>query len=260
MARAPASSRSARHAFAVKSSLWLIDPRPDLPTLVRSVEKGFELSEASNTPVMLELRIRACHMFGSFVAKDNAAAPFSAKNRLAPARFHYDRLAHPPATFRQETDKVGRRLPAAQRFILENKLNERLGPAAGDIGIIVQGGLFNVLNGRLALAGLSDAFGAVAVPTLVLNVVHPLVPEEIAGFCAGKRAVLVIEEGAPDFIEQAVGQILRKADLNTRVHGKDVLPMAGEYTPYVMAKGLTAFLGRHGRATPALDGLDRRRR
>src|SRR5436853_2790106 len=64
------------HAFALKSSLWLIDPRPDLPTLVRSVEKGFELSEASNTPVMLELRIRACHMFGSFVARDNAAAPF----------------------------------------------------------------------------------------------------------------------------------------------------------------------------------------
>ena len=95
------------HAFAVKSSLWLIDPRPDLPTLVRSVEKGFELSEASNTPVILELRIRACHMFGSFLAKDNVAALHSAKNRLAPARFNYDRLSHPPVTFRQEVDKVG---------------------------------------------------------------------------------------------------------------------------------------------------------
>ena len=119
------------HAFALKSSLWLIDPRPDLPTLVRSVEKGFELSEASNTPVILELRIRACHMFGSFVARDNVAARFSAKDRLAPARFNYDRLSHPPATFRQEIDKVGRRLPAAQRFIVDNKLNERLGPDRG---------------------------------------------------------------------------------------------------------------------------------
>src|SRR6185437_9580130 len=73
------------HAFALKSSLWLIDPRPDLPTLARSVETGFELSEASNTPVILELRIRACHMFGSFVAKDNVAAAHSARNRLAPA-------------------------------------------------------------------------------------------------------------------------------------------------------------------------------
>jgi indolepyruvate ferredoxin oxidoreductase alpha subunit len=241
------------HAIALKSSLWLIDPRPDLPTLVRAVEKGFELSEASNTPVLLELRIRACHMFGSFAARDNVPAAHSAKNRLPPAPFSYERLSHPPATFRQEADKVNRRLPAAQAFIREHKLNETLGPGAGDIGIIVQGGLFNVLNGRLSLAGLSDAFGAVKLPTLVLNVVHPLVPDEIVRFCAGKKAVLIVEEGTPDFIEQAIGQILRKADLQTRLHGKDVLPMAGEYTPHVVGKGLAAFCNRQGVATPALD-------
>src|SRR5262249_35777629 len=60
------------HAFAMKSQIWLLDPRPNLPSIVRAVEKGFELSEASNTPVMLELRIRACHVYGSFVARDNA--------------------------------------------------------------------------------------------------------------------------------------------------------------------------------------------
>src|SRR5262249_7638438 len=153
----------------------------------------------------------------------------------------------PPATFRQEADKIARRLPAAQKFILEHKLNETFGPATGDIGIIVQGGLFNVLNGRLSLAGLSDADANIAVPTLVLNVVHPLAPEEITRFCAGKKAVLVVEEGAPDFLEQAIGQILRKADLNTKLHGKDMLPMVGEYTPLVMGKGLSAYLGRYGR-------------
>src|SRR5207245_5023578 len=36
------------HAFALKSSLWLMDPRPDLPTIVRMVEKSFELSEPAN--------------------------------------------------------------------------------------------------------------------------------------------------------------------------------------------------------------------
>ena len=241
------------HAFAVKSSLWLVDPRPDIPTLVRAVEKGFELSEASNTPVILEMRIRACHMFGSFSTKDNVPARYSANNRLAPARFLYERLSHPPATFRQEVDKVARRLPAAQKFILDNNLNEVMGPADGDLGIIVQGGLFNVLNGRLARAGLSDADGNLGVPTLVLNVTHPLVPEEIVGFCTGKRAVLVVEEGAPDFLEQAIGQILRKADLQTRLCGKDVLPMAGEYTPLVVGKGLAAFFARQGRTLPPLE-------
>ena len=116
------------HAFALKSSLWLIDPRPDLPTLVRAVEKGFELSEASNTPVILELRIRACHMFGSFLAKDNVAAALLRQGPPGAGRFNYDRLSHPPATFRQEADKVARRLPAAQKFIREHELNERHGP------------------------------------------------------------------------------------------------------------------------------------
>src|SRR5256714_8512783 len=65
------------HAFAMKSQIWLLDPRPNLPTIVRMVEKGFELSEASNTPVMLELRIRACHVQGSFKTKDHKAPRLS---------------------------------------------------------------------------------------------------------------------------------------------------------------------------------------
>src|SRR5262249_10260205 len=161
--------------------------------------------------------IRACHVFGSFATKDNVAPTASAKAQLRPAAFAYERLSHPPATFRQESDKIARRIPAAQRFIVQQALNEGLDPPSGEIGIIVQGGLFNVLNGRLLCAGLSDIEGRVALPTLVLNVVHPLVPEEIVQFCEGKAAVLVIEEGALDFLEQTIGQILRRAELGTKV-------------------------------------------
>ena len=78
------------YAFAMKCSMWLLDPRPDLPTIVHIVEKGFELSEASNTPVMLELRIRACHVTGTFAAKDNRRGVYSGQNRIAgPPRHEY---------------------------------------------------------------------------------------------------------------------------------------------------------------------------
>src|SRR5207245_126686 len=50
------------HAFAMKSQLWLVDPRPNVASIVKAVHDSFELSEASNTPVMLEVRIRACHV------------------------------------------------------------------------------------------------------------------------------------------------------------------------------------------------------
>ena len=90
------------HAFALKSSIWLMDPRPELSNIVRMVEKSFELSEASNAPVMMELRIRACHMLGSFETKANRAAEHSAAHRIpAPAPVDYIRLAHPPVTFIQ---------------------------------------------------------------------------------------------------------------------------------------------------------------
>jgi indolepyruvate ferredoxin oxidoreductase alpha subunit len=65
------------HAVALKSSLCLLDPRPNLTTIVKMVEKGFELSEASNTPVMLELRIRACHLSSTFIAGENRAPAIS---------------------------------------------------------------------------------------------------------------------------------------------------------------------------------------
>ena len=65
------------HAFAMKSQMWLLDPRPDLPSIVKAVEDGFELSEASNTPVMLEVRVRSCHVHGSFIAKDNRRPAFT---------------------------------------------------------------------------------------------------------------------------------------------------------------------------------------
>src|SRR6187397_159699 len=50
------------HAYALKSGMCLLDPRPDLPVMVRMVEEGFRLSEASSMPAILELRIRACHV------------------------------------------------------------------------------------------------------------------------------------------------------------------------------------------------------
>jgi len=231
------------HAFAMKCSMWMLDPRPNLPSIVNMVEKGFQLSEASNTPVILELRIRACHVFGEFDAKDNRAPRMGLNSKSDSAGFDFDRLAHPPVTFMQEKKKVEDRLPAAEKFILDNDLNEHFDGERGDVGIILQGGLYNTVVKRLAALGLADDFGNTDIPLLVLNVTHPLVPGQIRDFCAGRKSVLVVEEGNPEYIEQQINTILRKADIQTRIAGKDVLPMAGEYTAEAVLKGLVDFFG-----------------
>ena len=235
------------HAYALKSGMCLLDPRPELGQMVNMVEHGFRLSEASNMPVMMELRIRTCHVKGQFVCKDNVAPRLSKKNLLQePASFNYMRLAHPPVTFAQEKRKVEHRLPAARDYIVQHQLNEHFqGTTHADLGLVVQGGLYNTLIRALQQFDLSDAFGVSRLSILVLNVTYPLVPAELTNFCKGKTAVLLLEEGQPEYIEQELALMMRRLDLQTPVHGKDMLPSGGEYTAEVMADGLLKFLDKH---------------
>ncbi len=229
-------------AYALKSSMCLLDPRPDLGVMVRMVEEGFRLSETSNMPCILELRIRACHVRGSFDCKDNQPPAISTRALLEnPAGFDYMKLAHPPVTFRHEKLKGEERIPAARKYIVDNKLNELMAGKHSDLGIVVQGGLYNSLIRSLQQLGLANAFGESDVPLLVLNVTYPLVPEQVADFCVGKRAVIVVEEGQPEYIEQDIATLLRRRDIQTPLHGKDLLPAAGEYSVEVLSQGLSLF-------------------
>lgn len=231
------------HAFAMKSQMWLLDPRPNLPSIVAAVETGFRLSEASNTPVMLQLRVRSCHMTGSFDAKDNVRPPMTVGEAASSPHRDTNRIVLPPANFLHEVEKVEKRWPAGIAFVRDEQLNEWFGPTGDDIGIIVQGGLYNNLNRAMELLRLSDEYGDAKLPIYCLNVTYPLIPEEVRNFCQGKRAVLIIEEGQPEFIEHELNTILRRADLQTRTIGKELLPRSGEYTAQVILDGLRKFLG-----------------
>lgn len=229
------------HAFAMKSQMWLLDPRPNLESIVKSVEDGFELSEASNTPVMLQVRIRSCHVHGRFITKENKRPAFTLKQAMEHPVRDTGRIVLPPASFAHEHEKIQQRWPAAVRFIRERKLNEVFEGDVEDIGLILQGGLYNGVIRALQLLGLADAFGNSRIPMYVMNVTYPVIDEEVTDFCRDKRAVLLLEEGQPDYIEQNLHAILRKAGITARLSGKDVLPMAGEYTTAAMRDGIEAF-------------------
>ena len=230
------------HAFAMKSQIWLLDPRPNLPSIVKAVEDGFALSEATNTPVMLELRIRACHVHGRFIARNNVRPQFTLKDAMENPVRDASRVVLPPGSFLHEHEKIEKRWPAAQKWIREKRLNEIFAEGSQDFGIILQGGMYNAVVRALELLELGDAFGGSRIPLYVLNVTYPLIDAEVEEFCAGKRAVLVIEEGQPDFIEQNLHAILRKAGLPAKIHGKNMLAMAGEYTASVVTKGILKFV------------------
>ena len=234
------------YAYAMKSSMWLLDPRPELATIVRMVEEGFELSEASHAPVMMELRIRACHVTGEFKTKANRRAAFSGKNRIAgPPRFEYGRLAHPPVIFSQERLKIEQRLPAraaihpraqAQRDHRRRSRRHRHHRAR------------RPRQQRAARARAARARRPLRrKPHSDLCAQRRSIrwcPEEVREFCAGKRAVLVVEEGSPDYIEQAVNVELRRADIQTRVLGKGCCRAPASTVRSRCSTGSPAFIAR----------------
>ena len=230
------------HPFAMKAQMWLLDPRPNLPSIVQAVKDGFDLSEASNTPVMLMVRIRSCHVTGTFTCSDNKRPPLTVRDALSNPRSDFNRVVLPPMSYAHEQDKVKNRWPAAEKFIREKGMNEVFGAKDGKLGIVVQGGMYNGLIRALQRLGLADIYGTTDVPIYVLNVTYPLISSEFLDFAAGKDDLLVIEEGQPEFIETQLGSFLYRAESRVKLHGKGLFPMAGEYTGAVMLNAVEGFI------------------
>jgi indolepyruvate ferredoxin oxidoreductase alpha subunit len=229
------------YAFAMKAQMWLLDPRPNLTSIVAMIEKGFELSEASNTPIFYMMRIRGCHVTGEFEARDNVAPELSRLNKVTPTR-QPEKIILPPNVYEQEQAKITARWPAAVEFIKDHALNEFFDGKFSQIGIITCGGSYNTVIRALERQGLSDCYGNSDIPIYVMNVAYPLIPDELIGFCADKQQVLLFEEGQPAYIEQGIDSVLRKADISTHLSGKEFLPTAGELTGHATLTGLTQFL------------------
>src|SRR5215831_14792339 len=103
------------------------------------------------------------------------------------------------------------------------------------LGIVLQGGLTPTVLRALELAGAADVYGRSRIPLLVLNVIHPLVPDQLVGFLEG-------EEGMPSFIEQELKAIAYDRGLGVTIHGKDMVAAPGEYVPEVVLGALARFL------------------
>ena len=182
------------------------------------VEKGFELSEASHAPVMMELRIRACHVTGEFIAKDNRR-PRSLR-RQPPARPAHVQLCAPRAIRRSPSSTRSSRSTSACRRRRSFIRAEQAQRGASRRPRRHR----HHRAGRPAPTACCARSSGSASPTCSATPASRSIasmspirwcPRRCASFCAGKRAVLIVEEGAPDYIEQAINTELRRADIQT---------------------------------------------
>lgn len=245
------------YTFAMKSSIPLIDPRYDMERLVELTEHCFGISEASNMPVFLNMRIRACHLTGSFIAKDNKVAEFNTNAPIPEQKYDVSKIVLPPHSYLHEIAKFEKRLPAAIAYAKQHKINEIFpGKSDARIGIITQGGTYSVVMRALQRLGAADAFGNSDVPVYCMNLVYPLVTDEIVDFLSDKDSVLIVEEGNPNFIETQIAEIAHTLNIECRIHGKGMLPMAGEYVSNVVREGIAQYLAEEAPTEMSKTALD----
>lgn len=228
--------------FALKSTIAVLEPRGDLQNVAKMVQAGFELSEYSNMPVMFLLSTRIAHIRNKMVCADNIDPSISMLNPLNEIVTDIEKIPLPPYTFDHEKKKFEQRIPSAREFIYTRKLNEVFEGSEGRIGIITQGMIYNSLMRCLHNLGEASIHGETRFPIMVLNVTNPLVSEEIVDFLQDKEAVLIVEEGMPNLIEEHIRAIAQRSKLTTEIFGKGMLPQAGEYTTDHIIKGVSNFL------------------
>ena len=94
------------------------------------------------------------------------------------------------------------------------------------------------------MLGLADAFGASRVPIYCMNVTYPLIPEEITDFCKNKSGPHRRRRPACLHRGRGARGTAPAGRERVKVRGKDVLPLAGEYTGEVVLTGISRFLDR----------------
>src|SRR5436309_1632187 len=181
-------------------------------------------------------------MRGSLACRDNVRPAISMRSPLQAPSFSLERINLPPFTYAMEAKKFEQRLPAARRYILERGLNEHRPGTEAHLGIVMQGGLWNTTVRGLHLLGLADLQGRTPVPLMILNAIHPLVPEELLSFLRGKKRVLVVEEGMPNHLERELKALAHEAKLDVEIGGKEFFSPHGEYVPALVVGGLRKFL------------------
>ena len=193
------------HAFAMKSQVWLLDPRPNLPTIVAHGREGLRalggLEHAGDARAAHPRlpRLRLVHGQGQ-----RRAPAFTLKDALEHPVRDANRIALPPATYAHEKEKIEGRWPAAVRFIAEHGLNEFFD---GDAARHRHRHAGRDVQHRGARARAARPRRCVRQhPRAALRAQRHLPADRRRVRRASAQAsarILVVEEGQPEFIEQA---------------------------------------------------------
>ncbi len=196
----------------------LLEPS-DAQEAYQMVQAAFELSEQFNTPVILRLTTRICHV--------KAVVTPGERSERQVVGFEKDMAKYVmvPGNAKKRIPMMFERLEQLRQHSEESELNYLQDGSNTRIGFITSGPTF--LHVQESYPNM---------PALKLGLSHPLPIEKIRALAGQVEKLVVVEE-----VDPLLETEIRAAGIE--VSGKDVLPRMGELAPHVLRPAIERLLG-----------------
>ncbi len=200
------------------------------------VGKGFALSEAMNTPVLLRVTTRMAHSRAGVVLADKKKQQNTMKLPQDPRQF-----VLLPAIAKRNYKQLLETQPKMEQDSDASQYNKLVKGKANGVGIITTGIAYNYLCEVLGNEGHDYSILKITQYPLPRKLV-----EELYNYCS---EIIVMEEGSPMVEEMLRGYLNNGKKVSGRLNG--ILPRDGELNPNLVAKALGRAIAE-GEAIPDL--------
>ncbi len=205
------NEQDSRH-YAIAAKLPMVEPS-DSGECLEFTKLAYEFSEKFDTPFILRLNTRVSHSQSIVETSDRVEV------EVKPYEKDAAKHVMMPGNARPRHVVVEKRLNTLREFAENCPFNKVIENPGAKVGIITSGPSFNY-----AL----EAFGDTA-SYLKLGLVNPLPEKLLKDFAAKYETVYVIEE-----LDPVIESHCKALGLN--VHGKDILPLCGEFSQELLSK------------------------
>ncbi|MCR4690763.1 MAG: indolepyruvate ferredoxin oxidoreductase subunit alpha [Lachnospiraceae bacterium] len=218
------NEQDSRH-HAIASKVPMLEPS-DSAEALEFVKTGYELSEQFDTPVIIKMCTRVSH----------SQSVVEVSDRVVPAKKGYEKNI--PKNVMMPGNAIKRHPFVEERTEKLRQWSENASVNriewAKDSARNADGKTVGIITCSTTYQYVKEAFGE-AVSVCKIGMVNPLPKDLILDF-AKKCDILIVAEELDPIIENHC-----KA-LGLNVHGKDILPICGEFSQNLIAKALSPFV------------------
>jgi indolepyruvate ferredoxin oxidoreductase alpha subunit len=192
-------------------------------------KSALSLSEEWGQPIMLRITTRIAH-----TSADVTLGEIPKERRKGDFERNPNRWVNLPRNARRMRGEMIERLEKIQKAA--NSLSYNKIEGDGEFGIVASGISYGYVKEAVNILGVTDK-----IKLLKIGTPYPLPLELVGSVLSSCKKVLVVEEDEP-FVETEVRAQANKQGISVPVFGKELIPLAGELSVFLVVEAISKFL------------------